>query len=208
MPVSEHPLQALANYIPSESFNEIINYINRYKIYLTVTRKRKSVLGDFRHASSGKNHRVSINGNLNKYEFLITLLHEIAHLLTFENFGNKVDAHGKEWKNCYSSLIIQFVNLKIFPTEIEKVLVKTINNPAATANGETELLRVLRNFNDVIKPGLTIVEEVPFGEIFETQKGKTFKKGLKRRNRYECVEIETGKKYAFSAIAEVKITIA
>ena len=41
------------------------------------------------------NHRISVNGNLNKYSFLITLIHELAHLLTFTQYKNRVDPHGR-----------------------------------------------------------------------------------------------------------------
>ncbi|MFY7964120.1 MAG: SprT-like domain-containing protein [Chitinophagaceae bacterium] len=205
MSKTEHPMQALAAYLPEGSFEDAVNYINHYKVHLTVTRKRQSVLGDYRHAAIGQNHRISINGNLNKYEFLITLLHEIAHLLTFEQFSNRVDAHGKEWKQNYSKLLVAFLQKNIFPADISAALYKTVNNPAATANGETELLKVLRNYNTSKKEGFAIIEQLPIGSLFETEKGRVFKKGLKRRKRYECLEISTGKLYSFSAIAEVKL---
>jgi hypothetical protein len=205
MAKTEHPMQALATYLPDGSFEDAVHYINHYKVHLTVTRKRQSVLGDYRHAAIGKNHRISINGNLNKFEFLITLLHEIAHLLTFEQYANKVDAHGKEWKLHYGKLLLFFLQKNIFPTDIASALYLTINNPAATANGETELLKVLRKYNDIKKVGFAIIEQVPTGSLFETEKGKVFKKGLRRRKRFECLEISTGKLYSFSAIAEVRL---
>jgi hypothetical protein len=205
MATTEHPMQALAAYLPDGCFEDVVQYIHHYKVHLTVTKKRKSVLGDYRHSGLDKNHRISINGNLNKYEFLITLLHELAHLLTFEQFGNRVESHGKEWKNSYSKLLIDFLQKNIFPSDISFALYKTIHNPAATANGETELLKVLRNYNVVKKEGLTIIEELPTGSLFETDKGRVFKKGLKRRKRYECLDITSGRLYSFSPIAEVKI---
>ncbi len=205
MAAIEHPMQALAAYLPDGSFEAVVTYIHHYKVHLTVTKKRQSILGDYRHTAIGKNHRISINGNLNKYEFLITLLHELAHLLTFEKYGNRVESHGKEWKQFYSSLLADFLQQNFFPEDISKALYKTINNPAATANGETELLKVLRNYNVVKKEGYSIVEDITAGNLFETEKGKIFRKGAKRRKRYECLEIATGKFYSFSAIAEVKI---
>ena len=205
MAATEHPMQALADYLPDGSFEAVVTYIHHYKVHLTVTKKRQSILGDYRHTAIGKNHRISINGNLNKYEFLITLLHELAHLLTFEKYGNRVESHGKEWKQFYSSLLADFLQQNFFPADISKALYKTINNPAATANGETDLLKVLRNYNVVKKDGYSIVEDIPVGNLFETEKGKVFRKGAKRRKRYECLEINTGKLYSFSAIAEVKI---
>ena len=92
MPAKEHPMQALSGYLPEGSFEKVVQYLHHYKVHLTITRQRKSVLGDYRHAGGwGRNHQISINGNLNKFEFLITLLHELAHLLTFELHKNKVE---------------------------------------------------------------------------------------------------------------------
>ena len=92
MAVTEHPMQALSAYLPDGSFEPVVSYLHQYKVHLTVTKQRKSVLGDYRHAGWGGNHRISINGNLNKFEFLITLLHELAHLLTYEQYRNNVEA--------------------------------------------------------------------------------------------------------------------
>jgi len=207
MPVSEHPMQALAYYLPENSFEHVVNYIHHYKVHLTVTKKRKSVLGDYRHAGITKNHRISINGNLNKYEFLITLLHELAHLLTFEQFKNRVDAHGIEWKTIYSKLLINFVQLNIFPADIQMALQKSIRNPSATASGESELLMVLRKYNTVQKEGFYTIQHLPEEAIFQTENGKVFKKGMQRRKRFVCVEIKTGLTYLFSPVAEVKIIL-
>ncbi len=205
MAKTEHPMSALAAYIPESSFEDVVHYINLYHVHLTVTKKRKSVLGDYRHNALNKNHRISINGNLNKYEFLITLLHELAHLLTFEQFGNRVGAHGKEWKVAYKNLLMHFIQKNIFPNDITQELLKTVHNPAATANGETALLSVLRNYNVVKKDNVLTIQELAEGILFETEKGKIFKKGAKRRKRYECLEINSGKLYSFSAIAEVRL---
>lgn len=208
MPVNEHPMHALAGFLPDGVFDLVVQYIHHYKVHLTVTKQRKSVLGDYRHAGLGSNHRISINGNLNKYEFLITLLHELAHLLTFEQYGNRVEAHGKEWKACYSKLLKDFVQHQLFPADIERALQKSILNPAATANGETELIMVLRQYDAERKEGYFHVAELTEGSIFETDNGKIFQRGAKRRKRFECTEIKTGLKYSFSPVSEVKLIAA
>lgn len=197
-------MQALAAYLPEGSFEPILKYLHQYKVHLTVTKQRKSVLGDYRHAGWGGNHRISINGNLNKYEFLITLLHELAHLLTYEQFRHKVEAHGKEWKQCYSQLLMVFVQLKIFPADVEKALQKSIANPAATANGETALLLILRAYDTIKKDGFSTVAELIENDIFQTENGKVFCRGKVRRKRIECKEIKTGQLYVFSPITQVK----
>jgi hypothetical protein len=146
-----------------------------------------------------------VNGNLNKYEFLITLLHELAHLLCFEQYRNRVEAHGKEWKAIYGQLLAQFIQLAIFPEDIRKSLQKTLLNPAATANGETALLLVLRRYNPVKKEGVVVLAHLKDGELFMEIKGRTFRKIKLRRKRIECVEMATGNIYLFSALTEVKI---
>ena len=201
----EHPLQALRAYLPEGAFEPVLGLIHQYKVHLTVTKARKSVLGDYRHPFMGANHKISVNGNLNKYEFLITLLHELGHLLCYEQFKNRVEAHGKEWKHLYGTLLAEFIQKDIFPPDIKKSLQKTVMNPAATANGETALLLVLRRYDTVKKEGMAFVAQLPEGALFETEKGKLFKKIKKRRIRIECVEVATGHVYSFSGLSEVKI---
>jgi SprT protein len=205
MPVSEHPMQALAKFLPDGTFDRVVYYVHHYRVHLTITKQRKSVLGDYRHSGWGGNHRISVNGNLNKYEFLITLLHELAHLLTYEQYKNKAEPHGKEWKRHYSSLLVDFVQQKIFPADIEKALQRSIINPAATANGETDLLLVLRKYDAAQKEGYYHIIDIPEGSLFYTENGKIFRKGARRRKRFECVEVKTGLHYTFSPITEVRL---
>jgi SprT protein len=205
MPITEHPLQALENYLPNNSFKEVLAYIQHYNIHVLVTKQRKTVLGDYRHKAGWGNHKISINGNLNKYEFLITFLHELAHLLTWEQFKNTVEPHGKEWKYYYSQLLQHFMQLQIFPNDIVAALQKSILNPAATANGEAALLKVLRTYSTIKKAGYITVEDVEDGQFFITEKGKVFQRIGKRRKRIECIAIDTKLRYSFSTLAEVKL---
>ena len=201
----EHPLHALNAFIPKGAFDAVVSLINQYKVHLTVTRARKSVLGDYRHPFMGSNHKITVNGNLNKYEFLITLLHELAHLLCFEQYRNRVEAHGKEWKQIYGNLLAAFMDLNLFPNDITKSLKKTLLNPAATANGETALLLVLRQYNKVNKTGSVVLATLPDGTVFTAEKEGVFKKIKLRRKRIECLEVKTGHIYLFSALTEVQI---
>ena len=115
MPKKESPLHQLNTYLPEGSFEDVVAYLAEYKVHLTVTRERKSVLGDYRNSHSNKNHRISVNGNLNKYSFLITLLHELGHLLAFEKYGNRIPPHGAQWKNEFGKILARFITKKIFP---------------------------------------------------------------------------------------------
>jgi hypothetical protein len=204
MPKQEAPLQQLRTYLPEGSFEDVSHYLLHYKVHLTITRERKSVLGDYRNSLADKNHRISVNGNLNPYAFLITLLHELAHLFTYERFGHRVQAHGQEWKNEYSKILAQFLLKKIFPPDIYKALLKTLQNPAASSCADTTLLRVLHQYDEK-KEGAVLIENLPDGSKFKIKGGREFQKMEKVRKRIKCLETGTGKMYLFSPVYEVVI---
>ena len=203
MPKQEAPLHQLKNYLPDGSFDEVCHYLMYYKVQLTITRERKSVLGDYRNSYQNKNHRISVNGNLNPYSFLITLLHELAHLFTFERYGHRVLAHGQEWKNEFSKVLAQFLAKHIFPADIQRTLLKTLQNPAASSCADTALLRVLHQY-DKKKDGITLIETLPEGAQFTIKGGSIFIKEERIRKRFKCKELATGKIYLFSPVYEVQ----
>ena len=202
MPKQNIPLDALREYIPEGSFDMVVNYLETYKVHLTVTRDRKSILGNYRNKIYDKTHRISVNGGLNKYSFLITLLHELAHLLAFEKSGFRIQPHGKEWKSEYSKILSEFISRQLFPPDVEKVLLSIFKSPGASTCADTNLTRVLK-FYDVKIEGLLFVEDLPDGALFRIKGGREFKKTLKARTRYKCIEIRTGKVYLFSGVHEV-----
>jgi SprT protein len=133
MPKKETSINALKQFLPPGTFNLVAPFFQAHIIHLTLTRERKSVLGDYRHPTkSNPYHRISVNINLNQYSFLITLLHELAHLLTFVHFKHTVSPHGKEWKTQFRHILFQFLGKGFFPKDVEKALLAYINNPAAS----------------------------------------------------------------------------
>ena len=131
MAKKEAPINALKHFIPDGTYDLVSEYLHKYSIHLTVTRARTSVLGDYRNAIQGKNHRISVNGNLNSYAFLYTLIHEIAHLLVFDQYGHRVASHGKEWKTQFSVLLADFLKMNAFPDDVRKAIGKSLHNLAA-----------------------------------------------------------------------------
>lgn len=203
MPKKEVPIATLQDYLPAGTYEPVLHYLRHYKVHLTIARERKSVLGDYRHSTHYANHRISVNGNLNSWSFLITLLHELAHLLTFEQFGNRIVAHGKEWKAVYAGILAQFIDHKVFPADIENELLQSIRNPAATTCAEDGLLRILRKY-DAPDANQRLVEEITMNDLFRTRDGRVFRKVEKLRKRFKCVEVKTGKVYLFSPVYEVE----
>jgi SprT protein len=204
MPKKEVPLHSIQSYLPPGTADAVISSLEYYHIHLTISRKRSTVLGDYRHRAGFKNHRISVNGNLNAYAFLLTYLHELAHLLTFEQFGKNVYAHGNEWKRIYASLLKKYLEQKVFPEDIEKEIRYAANNPAASSCAETGLMRVLRKY-DKGRANFLMVEEIGHQAIFKTEEGRLFQKGEKLRKRFKCREIKTGQFYLFSPVHEVEL---
>jgi hypothetical protein len=203
MPKKEAPIDYLRRWIPREAAGLALEYLNRYHVHLTITRERKSVLGDYRHATRTSNHRISVNGNLNSYSFLITLIHELAHLVTFMECGNGVASHGKEWKAIYRKMLEEFIRLGFFPADILAALKKSLHNLPASSCADEHLMRILKRY-DENSGGLLLVEQVPEGACFLLEDERVFRKGKKLRKRYQCEELATGKLYLFSPIYEVK----
>lgn len=203
MPKQQAPLDYLKRWIPGAAAPLILEYLNHYQVHLTITRERKSVLGDYRHATRDQNHRISVNGNLNSWSFLITLIHELAHLVTFMEYGNRVQSHGKEWKAVYRKMLEEFIKLSIFPSDILAALKKNLHDLPASSCADEGLMRVLRGYDE--KAGdLLLVEQIPEGACFSLEDNRVFRKGKKLRKRYQCMELATGKLYLFSPIYEVR----
>lgn len=198
----EAPLNTLHSFLPPGAYDKVMQYLHQFKVHLTITRERKSVLGDYRFAVNGKNHRISVNGNLNTYAFLITLLHELAHLVAFVRFGNHIASHGKEWKLTYGEILYQFLQLDIFPNDIADEITLTMQRPAAGSCAEDGLLRVLRKYDEK-KDNKLLVEEIQPGNLFSTDDGRLFKRGDQLRKRIRCLEVKTGKVYLFSPVYDV-----
>jgi hypothetical protein len=202
MSKKEVSISSLSDFLPQGTFELVEPFLLHYKVHLTITKSRATVLGDYRNAIEGKAHRISVNGNLNQYAFLITLLHELAHLITYVRFGNKVASHGREWKNQFSDLLKHFIQSNIFPQDIRLQIAASMKSPAASSCADDALMRVLRKY-DAVKENHFLVEEIEQGRCFQTKNGKVYKREEKIRKRIKATEVDTGRVYLFSPIYEV-----
>ena len=191
----------LIPFLPIEAIPQIAEWIDEHKIILTITEKRNSVFGNYMRPTKEKGHLISVNGDLNRFAFLVTFVHEMAHLQVWLNFGDKINPHGKEWKNEFKKLMLPFFSMKIFSAELEMALAKYLTNPSSSSCFDEGLMRALKKFDKEILP---FVGDLQVGEKFKTENGKIFQRGKKIRTRIECVEISTNKIYLFNPIAEVK----
>ena len=197
----EDQINVVKRYIPDAAIPLLSKYINYWKVNLVIAPKRITKHGDFRILPNGV-HRISINNSSNPYRFLITLIHEIAHLVAFKHFGYFIKPHGKEWKSCYQKLMIPFLKPKIFPKDLLNLLTFHLKNPRASTDVDFNLVIELNKFDP--KTEKNYIFELGLGTIFETDNGRKFVKGSKRKKRYECDEVSTRRRYFFSPHARVK----
>lgn len=196
----------LAKYIPEPAVEQIARWVVEFDFKLKISRERNSKLGDYRAPQNGSNHIITVNHNLNKYAFFITLVHEIAHLSTYNKHKDRVSPHGSEWKVEYKNLMRPFLSANIFPTDILLALQKYLVNPAAASCSDVDLLRVLKRYDET-KEGqnLVFVEKLPLKTVFKYNGGRLFEKGERVRTRYKCKEVSSGNIYLFHALAEVEL---
>lgn len=195
--------QQLKPYLPEGFEPMIAALLLKYPVRFAITPPRNSKLGDYRAPVGNEtHHRISVNGNLNKYSFLITTLHEFAHLETFLKFGHKVKPHGEEWKQTYRKLLLPAIDTKKLPGVIEEALVRSLANTKASSCSDTQLSRVLRQFDQRHAHHLTL-EELPKNATFVLQ-GRQFRKGDLRRTRYLCEELSSRRNFLIHALATVQ----
>jgi len=194
----------LSKYIPEQTLDIIADWVLHFNFNLKITVDRTTKMGDYRHPHGKQRHFITINHNLNKFSFLITLIHEIAHLTVWEKYQNKVKPHGTEWKQEYKKLMQHFLNNTVFPDDILQALQNYMKNPSASSCSDENLLRILKKY-DTHKIKKTHLEEIPLNTVFLFTKNRYFEKGERMRKRFKCREIKTNQFYLFSPLAEVTI---
>ena len=193
--------QALAKYIPQAALSPCLVLIKQYQVHLKIVNKRVTRHGDYRIMPDGS-HQITINAQKNTYRFLVTLIHEIAHLVAFEHFGRRIKPHGKEWKRTFQHLMLPFIRPEVFPNHLLPLLANHFKNPKASSDTDAKLSLALKKYDP--ESNNNFIFEIPYGGVFRLYNGKLFNRGNKRLKRYECLEIATGRMYLFNPNAEVE----
>ncbi|MEJ6776630.1 MAG: sprT domain-containing protein [Crocinitomicaceae bacterium] len=192
----------LTKYLPIEYVDMVVALLLVHPVIFKVVKPRKTKLGDFRANIKNKKPQITVNGNLNQYSFLITTLHEFAHLINFKVNGPYVGSHGKEWKKIYSELILPVIELKKLPLDVETALLNSLIKVKASSCSDVNLNRTLIKYDEGQKNHVTL-ETINKNSIFVLN-GITFRKGNLRRTRYYCVELKSNKPYLVNRLAHVK----
>jgi hypothetical protein len=195
-------IRVFEKYLPLVFVDYVVQLYLSANVRFKIVGERKSKLGDFRAGRSGEKHQITVNGTLNQYAFLITTLHEFAHLETYNRYGFSVLPHGEEWKNAFRKLLIPVIDEKTLPKDIQNALVQSLISTKASSCSDHQLSRVLKAY-DERKENMALLEELPNNTTFALN-GKHFVKGPLRRKRFLCEEIHSKRKYLVNALAEVK----
>ena len=185
-------------YIPENAINLVQSLIEYHRINLKIVNQRQTKHGDFRQLANGK-FQITINNNLNPFQFLLTLIHEIAHHTTFEKYG-RIRPHGKEWKQQFQYLMLPFLNPTIFPDHMLTPLAHYLKNPKASTDSDVKLSLALKG--NTAENGKNFIFELPTNCTFSF-KNKMYRKGKKRKTRIECIQLTTNRLYLFNQNAEV-----
>ncbi|MFT5761553.1 MAG: SprT protein [Polaribacter sp.] len=187
-------------YIPEKAIPIVQYLIEQHHFTLKIVNQRQTKHGDFRKLPDGR-FQITINNSLNPYQFILTLIHEIAHHVTYQKFG-RVQPHGKEWKTIFQHLMLPLLQPEIFPKHILPILANYLKNPKASTDADVKLSLAFKEFSK--EPGKSYIFEVPYGSLFRFKK-VIYKRGDKRRTRIECTHIANGKVYLFNQNVEVEI---
>ena len=185
-------------YITENAIDLVQSLVEQHKINLKIVNKRQTKHGDFRQLAGGE-FQITINNTLNPFQFLLTLIHEIAHHVTFEKYG-KIQPHGKEWKQQFQHLMLPFLHPTIFPNNMLTPLAHYLKNPKASTDSDVKLSLALKG--NKAEHGKNFVFELPENCTF-VFKNKMYKKGKKRKTRIECLQLSTNRMYLFNQNTEV-----
>jgi len=190
--------ETLSTYIPENATKLVLEILLEHPIPIKIVNNRATKHGDFKIKKNGK-AQITINNSLNEYQFLLTLIHEIAHFTTFKKYKG-VQPHGIEWKRSFQHLMLPFLQPSIFPQQLLPYLANYLKNPKASTGSDVQLTYQLKQFDTPSDKNIII--ELELGSLF-SYNNKTYKKGNTRRTRIECLELNSKKTYLFNQNAEV-----
>lgn len=195
--------EILEIHLPKSSVSYCLSLWEETPFSFTVKNPRTTKLGDFRYRKDQKIQYISINSDLNPFQFLLTYIHEVAHLRTFEKYGMAHAPHGKEWKRTFQGLMLPLLSEEIFPKDILIPLKLHMSNPAASSARDLFLMKEMSKYDPKERNAAAFfLSDLAPGSEFHVA-GKKFKKGETRRSRVVCEELSTGKKYLISRLAKV-----
>ena len=204
--MTDKELQILKRYFPEAAVPMVAEAYMKSRFQLKFKKPRNSKLGDFRPPQGDKGICcITLNGNLNPYQMLVTFVHELAHYVVYENYPRRyTEPHGEEWKQAFAQLLLPYLKPDIFPDDVIAALKRHLQHIKASSGADQNLAKVMKRYdsNPLGEKSLT-VDDLPEGTVFQLKNGMSFRKGPKRRTRYQCECLDNGRTYSVSGLSEI-----
>ena len=190
----------LKKYIPKNSEDIYLRILSENKFRLIIKNPRQTKYGDFRPSHNNKPATITINNNLCEAQFHLTFLHEIAHLIAWNKYKNKIKPHGQEWFYEFKLLLKESLENNIFSKEIEHAIIKCFFLKQNYNNNCIAIKKAIKAENST---DILTIENIPENTVFTLKNNKQFLKEKKRRVKYLCTETKSKKKYLVHELAEI-----
>lgn len=191
-------ISVLEQYLPENTLPFLKKWFADYFIHIKITKNRNSKLGDYRKLPD-KSHQITINSALDKQLFFFVLTHELAHLIAFEKFNNRISAHGKEWKDTFREMLLESID--IYTDDLKPIIRRFSSNPKANFMASPELVRYFYIENP--EDQFAFVEDLSVKDNFH-YKGDQYEILEKKKKLYLCINLNNSKKYLFRPLAKVE----
>jgi hypothetical protein len=182
----------LSEKLPESAVDYCTQLCVDYPFDFILRKQRVTKLGDYRYDPIGRNHTITVNENLNKYQFLITYVHEVAHRAVHQH-RNVQKPHGIIWKQKFQSLMLPLLRPDIFPDDVLRILARHMKSPKASVGGDPKLAKVLSTYDENSADELRL-DDIKVGEEFSFR-NRAFRKLEVKRTRAVCLDIQNGKRY-------------
>jgi predicted SprT family Zn-dependent metalloprotease len=192
--------QVFERFVPATAVSYCDKLYQHLGFEFKIKKARQTKLGDYRFNPKTNRHTITVNNDLNPFAFLVTYLHEVAHLLAFKQYGRRISPHGKEWKQCFKEVSEPMLSENVFHKSVLHALKKYFKNPKASSCSDPILYQILKQFDG--PSDKLLLKEIAVGQAFQFNK-KSFVKLEKKRTRSVCQEVNSKRKYLISEIAEV-----
>jgi hypothetical protein len=197
--LAERSIAAIGPHVPPDWLKPLAKLLKQSPVLVRIAGHRKSKHGDHRLAPGKGYSVISVNDGGNPWQFVITLLHELAHAQVAHTYGRKASAHGREWKSAFRRLLVG--HLEMFPADLQAAVADYAQHPLYSTSSHPQLAAALRRYDTT--DHRPTVAELRDGQKF-TLNGRLF---LTRhrllRKRYLCTTVD-GKKYYVPASSRVQ----
>lgn len=200
MQTADALLPVLEKHVPPGAVAYCLELWQQDPFHFVLRRTRVTKLGDF-SCRPGRPPRITVNADIHPFLFLLTFIHEVAHLRVHRRRGWHAAPHGQEWKESFRDLCAPLFSINLLPASLAEALRDHLRNPSASSQTDLRLSHALRELDQSKSPGL-VLADLPEGSKFHIR-GRWFQKGKHKRTRVLCREVASRRHYLIPANAPI-----